>query len=134
MKKTHIVLIVVIAVVIGAMIGAISDSSTYADFAEAFDNPGSEFHVVGELAKDKETVYDPQTNPDMFVFHMKDANGEEKKVVLHKSKPQDFERSEQIVLIGEAGDDGAFHANEILMKCPSKYTDGEVKTKAEASI
>ena len=134
MKKTHIILIVVIAVVIAAMIGAISDSSTYADFDQAFDNPGSEFHVVGQLARDKETVYDPQSNPDLFIFHMKDANGQEKKVYLHKSKPQDFERSEQIVLIGEAGNDGALHANEILMKCPSKYTDGEVQTKAEATF
>lgn len=127
-------MIVVIAVVIGAMVGAISDSSTYADFTEAFDNPGSEFHVVGHLAKGKETIYDPKSNPDLFVFHMTDMNGKEKKVMLHKSKPQDFERSEQIVLIGEAGNDGAFHANEILMKCPSKYTDGEVKTKAQASL
>lgn len=134
MKKTHIILIVVIAIVIAAMVGAINDSSTYANFSEAFENPGSEYHVVGKLAENNQMNYDPATNPDLFEFQMVDNNGLEKKVVLHKSKPQDFERSEQIVLIGEAGSDGAFHANEILMKCPSKYTDGEVKTKAEASL
>ena len=39
-------------------------------------------------------------------------------------KPQDFERSEQIVLIGKVQGD-EFHASDILMKCPSKYNDGK---------
>lgn len=132
MKKSHIALIVVIAVLIGAMITAINDSSSYANFAEAFANPEDEFHVVGQLNREKEMIYDPLTNPDEFIFYMYDVNNEEHKVVLHKSKPQDFERSEQIVLIGQAQGD-AFHANEILMKCPSKYTEGEVTAKAESN-
>lgn len=133
MKKTHIVLIIVIAVSIGAMVAAIQDSSTYADFGTAFNSPDSEFHVVGKLSRDKETVYDPHTNPDLFEFYMTDMKGLERKVVLHRSKPQDFERSEQIVLIGHAEGE-VFHANDILMKCPSKYTDGEVRTVSEAAI
>jgi cytochrome c-type biogenesis protein CcmE len=133
MKRIHIILIVLIAVMIGAMIGAINDSSSYADFDEAFDHPGAEFHVVGQLVKEKETTYDPQVNPDLFTFWLRDVNGQEKQVILHKSKPQDFERSEQIVLIGNAEGD-VFHAHEILMKCPSKYTDGEVEAKEHASI
>ena len=36
----------------------------------------------------------------------------------------DFQKSEQIVLIGKMQGD-AFHANDILMKCPSKYNDGK---------
>lgn len=133
MKRIHIILIVLIAVLIGAMIGAINDSSSYADFDEAFSNPDAEFHLVGQLVKEKEMVYEPTTNPDLFTFWMKDVNGDVKEVVLHKSKPQDFERSEQIVLIGAAQGD-QFHANEILMKCPSKYTDGEVQAKDQDSI
>jgi cytochrome c-type biogenesis protein CcmE len=54
---------------------------------------------------------------------MIDNKGEERKVILHKNKPQDFERSEQIVLIGKMKAD-AFVASDILMKCPSKYNDG----------
>jgi len=64
---------------------------------------------------------------------MTDIKNEEKKVVLHKSKPQDFERSEQIVLIGSAQGD-EFHANDILMKCPSKYQDGEITAKDQSQI
>ena len=45
MKKTHIILIVIIAVAIAAIVGSISDSSTYADFDEAFSNVGEEYHA-----------------------------------------------------------------------------------------
>lgn len=134
MKKTHIIGIVLIAVTIAVIIGSISDSSTYADFSEAFENPGREYHVVGTLNREKESVYDPQKNPDLFVFYMNDKDGLERKVVLHRNKPQDFERSDQIVIIGEAVED-EFHAKQILLKCPSKYEDGspEFKTPEEIS-
>ena len=124
MKKIHIIGIVIIALCIGAIFTTLSDSSTYADFSEAAKEPNSEFHVVGKLNKEKETIYNPQANANLFTFFMVDNKGTEKKVILHKSKPQDFERSEQIVIIGQCvGDE--FHANEILMKCPSKYNDGK---------
>lgn len=123
MKKIHIIGIVVIALSIGTILTTLSDSSTYSDFNEAFSHPGREFHVIGKLNREKETMYNPTENPDLFQFYMTDTSMVEKKVVLHKSKPQDFEKSEQIVIIGKA--DGAdFHASEILMKCPSKYNNG----------
>ena len=56
---------------------------------------------------------------------LKDTVGIIRKVFLHKSKPQDFERSEKIVVIGRAKND-EFHASEVLMKCPSKYNEEEV--------
>jgi cytochrome c-type biogenesis protein CcmE len=124
MKKTHIILIVIIAVAIGAILTTLNNTSTYASFQEAKDSPNSEFHIVGKLDKEKETVYDPKINANLFTFYMKDNKGMESKVVLHKNKPQDFERSEQIVLIGKM-QGNEFHASEILMKCPSKYNDGK---------
>jgi len=129
MKKIHILGIVIIAVAIGAILTTLSSTSTYANFSEAAKEPDSEFHVVGKLDKEKETVYDPQTDANLFTFYMKDNAGVEKKVVLHKNKPQDFERSEQIVLIGKIEGD-EFHASDILMKCPSKYNDGKPEETA----
>lgn len=123
MKKIHIIGIIIIAIAIGAILTTLNSTSTYASFAEAVKSPDSEFHVVGKLNKDKETVYDPKTDANIFTFYMIDNAGLEKKVILHKNKPQDFERSEQIVLIGKASGD-EFHASDILMKCPSKYNDG----------
>jgi len=124
MKKTHIIGIVVIAIAIGAMMATLSDSSTYASFTQAAEHPNSEFHVVGKLNKSKETVYDPHVNANLFTFYMVDNQGVEKKVCLAKSKPQDFERSEQIVIIGSVNGD-EFKASDVLMKCPSKYNDGK---------
>jgi len=124
MKKTHIIGIIVIAIAIGSLVSTLGNTSTYADFAEALSNPGTEYHVVGKLAKEKPTEYNPEINTDEFTFYLLDNKGIEKKVVLHKSKPQDFERSEQIVVIGKM-EGQEFHANEILMKCPSKYNDGK---------
>ena len=122
MKKIHIVGIVVIAVAIGVILTSLKNTSTYADFNEALANPDREYHVVGKLQKSQPLIYDPKVNADEFIFTLVDNKGIEKRVVLHKSKPQDFERSEQIVVIGKMhGED--FHANDILMKCPSKYND-----------
>src|SRR3954468_18188353 len=124
MKKLHIVGIIVIAVAIGVIFVSLKNTSTYADFTEAISNPDKEYHVVGRLDKSQPLVYDPRVNPDEFLFSLVDNKGVSKQVVLHKSKPQDFEKSEQIVLIGKMhGED--FHANDILMKCPSKYNDGK---------
>ncbi len=132
MKKIHVIGIIVIAVAIGAIMTTLGSTSTYASFTEAAQKPNTEFHVVGKLNKDKETVYDPKTNANLFTFYMIDNKGVEKKVLLYKNKPQDFERSEQIVLIGKCTGD-EFHANDILMKCPSKYNDGKPQEKTSGA-
>ena len=129
MKKVHILGIILIAVAIGAIFTTLNNTSTYADFTEAAKDPGSEFHVVGKLNKEKEAVYEPKVDANLFTFYMIDNKGVECKVILHKNKPQDFERSEQIVLIGQMQGQ-EFHASDILMKCPSKYNDGKPEETA----
>ena len=128
MKKLHIVGIIIIAVAIGVIFVSLKNTSTYADFTEEISNPDKEYHVVGKLDKTQPQIYDPKLNADQFVFSLIDNKGISKQVVLHKSKPQDFEKSEQIVLIGKM-DGTEFHANDILMKCPSKYNDGKPPMK-----
>ncbi len=122
MKKTHIIAIIIIAVSMAFIIGSVADSSSYTDFEQAFENQGKEYHVVGTLDRTADIVYNPERNPNLTEFTMIDNTGEKRKVVLNKSKPQDFERSESVVLIGKANGD-AFHASEMLMKCPSKYKE-----------
>jgi cytochrome c-type biogenesis protein CcmE len=123
MKKSHIIAIVVIAVAIGAILSTFSDSSTYASFKEAADKPDTEFHVVGVLNKEKEMMYNPQEDANKFSFFLVDREGTEKLVHFRGTKPQDFEKSEQVVITGKM-DNEAFVADKILMKCPSKYNDG----------
>ena len=126
MKKTHIIGIIIIAVAIGAILGTVADSSTYASFAMALNNPGDEFHVVGQLNKEKEMIYNPEENVNLFTFYVIDNEGKESKVHFQGTKPQDFERSEQIVLTGKVIDN-EFIASKILMKCPSKYNEGSAE-------
>lgn len=132
MKKSSIAGIIIIALAIGIIISTYADSSTYGSFTDAKKSE-SELHVVGQLNKEKELFYNPQQDANYFAFYMRDNQGMESKVVFNGSKPQDFERSEQIVLTGKMiGNE--FHASKILMKCPSKYTQDEVEvTEVSAS-
>jgi len=129
MNRNMIIALVLIAVGIAVFISASEDVSTYATFKQAEN--GDRVKIVGQLSREKPIVYDPQNAPDEFSFYMKDSDGMERKVILNKPKPQDFEMSEQIVVTGELEND-AFMANEILMKCPSKYKDEEISVKESA--
>ncbi len=123
MKKIHIIGIVVIALAIGMILSTFADSSTYASFNEAMESPNQEFHVVGRLNKTKPLEYNPEQNANLFGFYLKDRDSTECKVLFNGSKPQDFERSEQIVITGKMNGN-TFNADKILMKCPSKYNSG----------
>ena len=129
MKKIYIVAIVMIGVAIALLTNASKDVSTYASFQDAI-NSGKTVKIAGQLSKDKEMLYDPATDPNYFSFFIKDAKGEERKVVLLSAKPKDFEKSEQIVVTGQIKGD-EFHASDVLLKCPSKYKDEEVYIKTE---
>lgn len=130
MKKIYIIAIIMVAVAIAMLTSAADDMSTYATFADAERN-GERVKIAGQLAKDKEMYYNPEEDPNYFSFYIKDAEGDERKVVLLSEKPQDFELSEQIVLTGSMKGE-AFIATDMLMKCPSKYKDEEVYIKSEA--
>ncbi len=132
MKKSHIAAIVVIAIAIGAILSTLADSSTYASFNLAAEHPSKSFHVVGKLNKEKPQAYNPQVDADLFSFYLVDNEGDEKLVMLHKAKPQDFDKSEQIVVIGKMKDN-SFEASDILMKCPSKYNNPKDDLKAVTS-
>jgi cytochrome c-type biogenesis protein CcmE len=107
------------------------DLTTYTTFAEAVQS-GQKVKIAGQLAKDREMVYDPVVDPNHFSFYVRDNAGAETKVVLRAAKPQDFELSEQIVVTGRMKGD-EFHATDLLMKCPSKYKDEEIKVRSSKS-
>ncbi|HTD98860.1 MAG TPA: cytochrome c maturation protein CcmE [Mucilaginibacter sp.] len=131
MKKSSILGLVTIAVAIAVIISLYSSTSTYGTFVDAKNTNGS-LHVIGHLDKQKELYYDAAKDANYFSFYMTDKKGNECKVVFSGTKPQDFERSEQIVLVGEMRGN-EFHASHIQMKCPSKYTQDKVEvTEASA--
>lgn len=129
MKKVHIIGIVLIAAAIAVLMSISNDVSTFTTFADATAT-GKVVKVSGHLSKDKEMYYKPQKDPNYFTFYMKDSENAERKVVLLSAKPQDFERSESIVLTGKMDGD-IFKASDMLMKCPSKYKDEEIYIKSK---
>ncbi|MCB0648060.1 MAG: cytochrome c maturation protein CcmE [Saprospiraceae bacterium] len=130
MKSKYILPLIMIVAAIFIISSATKDVSTYGNFDTA-SSTGDRLKIVGTLAKDKPMKYDAENTPNEFAFYLKDEKGEVKQVVLQKPKPQDFERSEQIVLTGKMKGE-TFVADEILMKCPSKYKNEEIAIKKES--
>jgi len=131
MKKIHLVAVAMIGAAIYLLTVASEDLSVYASFADANDS-GKKVKIAGQLVQNKEMYYNPEKDPNYFSFYVRDAKGEERKVVLLSEKPQDFEMSEQIVLTGKMKGE-EFMASEVLLKCPSKYKDEEVYIKGKES-
>ena len=132
MKKTHIFGIVIIAVCVMIIMSTAGDASTYVSFkeAKALATGGDDkmIHVVGQLPKDEQgNIYGIQPSADKlsFSFVMVDENQEEQRVFYNEPMPADFVRSEQVVVIGSYHND-VFVADQILMKCPSKYQEQEI--------
>jgi cytochrome c-type biogenesis protein CcmE len=120
MKTIHIVILLVLVIAIAVVVTTLTDSSTYSNFSEAAASPGKEFHIIGRLNRNKTIEYDATKNVNRFSFYLIDDKGMEKKVVYNNPKPQDFEKSEKVVIIGSMKED-EFLAKSLLLKCPSKY-------------
>jgi len=127
-KKGSILGILIISITIAVIISTYSNSSTYGSFDEA-SSVKTELQIIGRLDKNKPLVYDPAKDANLFSFFVLDKNGRECQVSYTGVKPQDFERSEQIVLTGQMTGN-IFHASRILMKCPSKYTNKSIEFTA----
>ena len=125
MKKIHILALIVVVAAIGVIMSLSVNSSTYAGFTEAYDNPGREYHVIGKLSPGKPIDFDARKDANSFTFYMLDNNGTEMKVRYSDSKPQDFEKLDQVVVIGKMKD-GQFEAHKMNLKCPSKYNKDQV--------
>ncbi|MDG1252342.1 MAG: cytochrome c maturation protein CcmE [Schleiferiaceae bacterium] len=122
MKRSSIILLAVIAILIGALLVTLQDASVYATFEMAKKQQPETVTVVATLDLDRPMQF--QAKSSLLTFIAIDKEGASSTVIYNQPKPTDFERSEEITLTGHYRD-STFVATEILMKCPSKYTDGE---------
>ena len=99
--------------------------------AELIDHIASA--VEEKMHSENLDFYDAFKDANHFAFYMKDEKGDVKKVIYSGTKPQDFERSEKLVLIGKMSND-TFYASKILMKCPSKYNNDLVEIKQDGQV
>lgn len=125
MKPSSIILLVVIALFTAVLAVSFSgQSSSYTTFTDAKQS-GSTVHIVGSWVNREQSAYD--TSHDIFTFSLQDTMGVISTVAYHDPKPNDFEKAEKIVVIGKFETPDVFTADKIVMKCPSKYGDKEVK-------
>ena len=136
MKKSHIIGIVVIAIAVFVIISTAGDASTYVTFEEAksISDSGDDkkVHIVGQLKKDEEGQIlgvEPSEDKPTVTFLMVDNNQVTNKVFYNKPMPPDLKQSEQVVVVGQYKDD-LFIANQILLKCPSKYEEESLQVSA----
>lgn len=122
MKKTHIILLVVIAIAIGGLLALSADFSTYDTIQSAREKQGKYVHLIAKLDRTAPIEYDPANNPNYLAFTATDSLGGITKVVYRNTKPTELEHSERVVLKGKMQGE-VFECSEILLKCPSKYKD-----------
>jgi len=133
MKNSSAIAIVFISIVIIIIVSTFGDASTYVTFSKAKDvyesGSMSKFHVVGTLNKnDNNKIEGIRNSPDQlsFTFEMIDEDGYRESVFFGEPMPPDFLLSEQVVVIG-GYENNTFIADDILLKCPSKYTEENIK-------
>ena len=125
MKKTHIVLLVMVAAAVAIIFASFSDFSTYETFASAAATPQKSIKVVGVLDHSKPVVHNPKMDTEKYSFSVTDKKGETHPVVYIGSKSlYDIEKSENIVMTGKM-ENGTFQCSDVQLKCPSKYKDKE---------
>ncbi len=143
MKKTHIFALVLVAIAIGIILITTGDASTYVGFDEAESisksDPSQKVHVVGKLKKDAKgkiigMIFNPAQDANRLEFMVQDSLGRENQVIYAAPKPQDFEKSEKIVLVGNMRQDKIFYCDKILLKCPSKYQESNITTDSSALL
>jgi len=113
------VIVAVGLVVVGVAIGISSfrkSVTPYISFAEARRTTGT-VQVNGQIA-DKNYVLEPREQ--YLRFNLRDQKGEVMPVVYHGVIPGNFDQATMVVAIGRY-ESGHFQADNLLVKCPSKY-------------
>lgn len=122
MKKTHLILLVLIAAAIVVLISYTGDLSSYETVASAKQKEGKYVNLIVKMDKSVPVQYDPVKDPNLLKFNVEDSLGGKIAVVYRNTMPTDMEKSERLVLKGRVQGD-TFECSSIVMKCPSKYKD-----------
>jgi cytochrome c-type biogenesis protein CcmE len=117
MKPKYVIGIAIIVIFI--VFGALSFRKTltpYVSFDEARKS-GATVQVIGNIVL-AEASYDIESH--QLRFPIADDHGERLTVVYDGTKPSNFEQADRLVAIGKYEND-VFVADQLLVKCPSKY-------------
>jgi cytochrome c-type biogenesis protein CcmE len=133
MKKTHIIILVLIAAAIAVLVSYTGNLTTYETVASAKQKEGKFVRLIAKVDKSQPVEYNAAKDPNYLSFTAVDTLGNTTKVIFRNSKPPDFEKSERLVLNGK-WQNGQFECKDMLMKCPSKYKDDPNVMKKNLTI
>lgn len=68
----------------------------------------------------------------LLTFGLTDASGEQVTVSFHGSRPSNFSRATEAIVEGEMMPNGTFRADNLLLKCPSRYEEAPEVTEFAA--
>ena len=140
-KYVFVGLIAAIVIAVGVIISdSVESASQYVGFEEAstMAKGGNDLkvHVIGTLPRNAQgdivgIDYNPLKDPNFIAFRLIDEKQKEYKVVCFNppASMSDFKRSEKVVVNGHFKEE-QFIADEILLKCPSKYENNKLEASA----
>ena len=130
MKPTHIIALLIIAVTLAVTLFTFANSvAPSISVSEAMGRPGDLVQVRGTIIKDTVKWEPARTELSFDVREVKNvgkkgevAGDKVMRVVYNKVKPESFDEANGVEVIGRYSN-GVFRADNMLVKCPSKYIE-----------
>jgi cytochrome c-type biogenesis protein CcmE len=129
LKPLHMIgiAIIVLAIVLGYS-GLQSGLRPYTTSVSEAISSGRGVQLAGFLYPGETGAYDDKGD---FTFKLQDNTGKVVQVIYSKPRPANFEQAISIVAIGSYDESkGVFVADDMLVKCPSKYQEQMDQTQA----
>ena len=131
MKPAYIIAFFVIAVCMGVTLFTLSGSmAQHVTIKQAVERPGDRVQVPGDIIKESIT-YDARQGHLRFDICDRADRSQRLTVVYPEPKPENFDTANSVEAVGTFKD-GAFVADRLLVKCPSKYSDEKPKEQKQA--
>ncbi|GAB6155921.1 cytochrome c maturation protein CcmE [Desulfosporosinus burensis] len=130
LKVTAGILIIVAAVFYLIVAGfSTANAAYYLKVGEAINgsiDPGKYYRIEGKIDVTTAT-FDGNSNPVVLKFQIYDENSPDKRltVIYNDVKPDNFQEATGAVVEGKFDTDGTFHADNLNLKCPSKYEQAD---------
>jgi len=129
MGKKYIIggIIVLVAVIYLLYLSFGSSVSYYVTVSEFFSRTDelidTKIRVAGNVA---DTTIEWNADDLELVFTLTEG-GKYMPVIYDGAKPSGFKAGSTILVEGKYNDDGIFHANQLILKCPSKYESIDIE-------
>ena len=88
--------------------------------------------TVAHMPADDEILEDEGGLAAALFDAVNDPTRTQMEVVYYGVKPDLLQHEAQAILTGKLGEDGIFYADELLLKCPSKYEEADPQQAGES--